>query len=126
MFDKEIILTMLNDGHSIDEIGKAIADAMNAASAEYQEIQERKKKEAAEQQKQARKKELIAQFIDTLQEYGELCGLPAGALALSQHDLDTIEASLDAYTKMFVSMSKLTDDTNGSDDAVLSKFVQLW
>ena len=86
-YDKNYFLNQLRNGQDINSIGQAMADAMNAAMADYTAEQEAVRKAEAEKTAQAnlvaKKKELSLKMVDLFREYASLCA-PADAYSQRQ------------------------------------------
>lgn len=89
--DKNYFLSKLNEGESIDSIGQAIADMMNAAVQEY----ETEKVRAA---KADRKREIMKELCALIEEYGKLENV--------DEDFNITEEDIDALIKAFEDMFK--------------------
>ena len=133
--DKNYFLNRLNEGESIDAIGQAIADMMNAAVQEY----ETEKVLAA---KADRKREIMKELCALIEEYGKLENV--------DEDFNITDEDIDALIKAFEDMFKtikelkkianaldhkiaIVDDKNikmnakphMSDDEILSNFIKM-
>ena len=134
--DKNYFLNRLNEGESIDSIGQAIADMMNAAVQEY----ETEKVRAAHAD---RKREIMKELCALIEEYGKLENV--------DEDFDITEEDIDALMKAFEDMFKtikelkkianaldhkiaIVDDKSAkatlkqdlSDDEILSNFIKMF
>ncbi len=135
--DKNYFLSRLNKGEDIDDIGQSVADMMNEAVAEYEAVQEAKKRTA---QKDKAKRAAAAKMIDAIKEFAALEGLDPADF---EPDEDELEELVQSFTSMFqvvVQMKKLGNilDSNNiqtekikpspkaskSDDEVLADFIQ--
>lgn len=133
--DKNYFLNKLNEGESIDSIGQAIADMMNAAVQEY----ETEKVRAAQTD---RKREIMKELCALIEEYGKLENV--------DEDFDITDEDIEALMKAFEDMFKtikelkkiasaldhkiaIVDDKNikmnakphMSDDEILSNFIKM-
>ena len=137
-FDKNYFLDQLRNGASMDNIGQALADAMNEAQEAYNaELDARKKAaEAAEAAAMAQnKREMALDLIHLIQEYGMMVA-PEAADVLNNYDEDDIDMmvnTLDEMFKMMSAVAKLKSDLDKcnaitpcskSDDEVLSNFIK--
>lgn len=134
--DKNYFLKRLAEGESIDTIGAAIADMMNAAVQEH----EANKVAAA---KADRKREIMKELCALIEEYGKLENM--------DEDFDITEEDIDALMKAFEEMFKtikelkkianaldhkiaIVDDKSVkatlkqdlSDDEILSNFIKMF
>lgn len=89
--DKNYFLNKLNEGESIDAIGQAIADMMNAAVQEY----ETEKARAAETD---RKREIMKELCALIEEYSKLENV--------NEDFNVTDEDIDALIKAFEDMFK--------------------
>lgn len=134
--DKNYFLKRLAEGESIDTIGAAIADMMNAAVQEH----EANKVAAA---KADRKREIMKELCALIEEYGKLENM--------DEDFDITEEDIDALMKAFEEMFKtikelkkianaldhkiaIVDDKSvkanlkqdPSDDEILANFIKMF
>ena len=138
MFDKNYFLTQLRNGVSMDDMGQALADAMNAAQDDYIAEQEAAKAKIAEAEMTAAKRALAIDMVEIIQEYGELVAPDAEDVFsnVSDEDIDAMVESLDQMFNMMSSLMKLKHDLEKatvapkagckkpkSDDEVLAKFI---
>lgn len=141
MFDKNYFLTQLRNGVSMDDMGQALADAMNAAQDDYIAEQEAAKAKIAEAEMTAAKRALAIDMVEIIQEYGELVAPDAEDVFsnVSDEDIDAMVESLDQMFKMMSSLMQLKHDLekattpkqavkiaakpSKSDDEVLAKFI---
>ena len=142
MFDKNYFLTQLRNGVSMDDMGQALADAMNAAQDDYIAEQEVAKAKIAEAEMTAAKRALAIDMVEIIQEYGELVAPDAEDVFsnVSEDDIDAMVESLDQMFKMMSSLMQLKHDLEKatapkqtvkvatkrakSDDEVLSNFIK--
>ena len=133
--DKNYFLKRLSEGESIDAIGQAIADMMNAAVQEYET-------EKALAAKTDRKREIMKELCALIEEYGKLENM--------DEDFNITDEDIDALIKAFEDMFKtikelkkianaldqkiaIVDDKNikmnakphMSDDEILSNFIKM-
>ena len=141
MFDKNYFLTQLRNGVSMDDMGQALADAMNAAQDAYIAEQEVEKAKAAEAEMTAAKRALAIDMVEIIQEYGELVAPDAEDVFsnVTDEDIDAMVESLDQMFHMMSSLMQLKHDLEKtctqipeckpvtkrpkSDDEVLAKFI---
>lgn len=141
MITKNYFLDRLNAGEDIDTIGAEIADMMNAALEEKRAAEELARQEAAKQENETAKRELIEEMIEIVQEYAILEGMNPDEIAVQPEDIDQMVA---AFTEMFDLMRSLkqlkkivpaapaaTTDTKNtikfkSDDQILADFAKLF
>lgn len=137
--DKNYFLTRLANGEDIDVIGEDIAAMMNAAVAEHNAAQEEAVKRQAELEKERYKRELVADMIGIIQEYGMLVN-PDAADLLSEYnedDINVMMSTLDEMFKMMSSMAQLkaalsdvkpvpkpAKTTTKTDDEILNDFLK--
>ena len=133
--DKNYFLNKLNEGESIDSIGQAIADMMNAAVQEYET-------EKAMAAKADRKREIMKELCALIEEYGKLENVDED-FNITDED---IEALMKAFEEMFKTITELKkiagaleskiaipDNKNikvnvkphMSDDEILSNFIKM-
>lgn len=111
-YDKNYFLDQLRNGQDINAIGQAMADAMNAAMADYNAEQEAARKaEAARVAKvelATKKKNLGLQMVDLFREYAALTGNTAmDELEITEDDLDTLVEALDQTFALMGAMKEL-------------------
>ena len=142
MFDKNYFLNQLRNGVSMDDMGQALADAMNEAQEAYIAEQAVKVKEAEEAALAQAKRALAIDMVDIIQEYGELVAPDAEDVFtnVSNEDIDAMVESLDQMFNMMSSLMQLKRDLEQattpkqavkvatkrpkSDDEVLSNFIK--
>ena len=142
MFDKEYFLTQLRKGADLDDMGKALATALNEAQKAYAEEQAAKEKEAKAAAMAQTKRELVLDMIGIVQAYGRLVAPEAAETLedITDDDIDAIIAGLDQMYQMMTSMAKLKTDLEKtytqipeckpvakrakSDDEILANFIK--
>lgn len=141
MFDKNYFLTQLRNGVSMDDMGQALADAMNEAQDAYIAEQEAAKAEQAAQEMAQAKRNLACELIDLIQEYGDLVAPDAADMLdeINDEDIDAMVDTLDQMFNMMTAMVQLKHDLEKiqpkqtgkvvtkrpkSDDEVLSNFIK--
>lgn len=102
--DKNYFLDRLANGEDMDAIGKEIADMMNAAMNEHNAQIEAEKVKAAQAEKEAAKRDLIAELVDIVKELAILEGMDPDELQVTDEDMDQMVA---AFTEMFAAMRDL-------------------
>lgn len=133
--DKNYFLSKLNEGESIDSIGQAIADMMNAAVQEY----ETEKVRAAQTD---RKREIMKELCALIEEYGKLENVDED-FNITEEDIDAL---IKAFEDMFKTIKELKKIANAldhkiaivddkkikmnakphmSDDEILSNFIKM-
>ena len=111
-YDKNYFLDQLRNGQDINTIGQAMADAMNAAIADYNAEQEAARKAEAERvakvELAAKKKDLGLQMVDLFREYAALTGNTAmDEMEITDDDLDTLVEALDQTFALMGAMKEL-------------------
>lgn len=146
-YDKNYFLDQLRNGQDINTIGQAMADAMNAALADFNaELEAARKAEAervAKVELTAKKKAIGEELVDLFREYAALTGNTAmDEMEITDEDLDTLVEALDqtfalmgAMKELKVAIDNLPDEKvpvihakvkankNKSDDEVLADFL---
>ena len=146
-YDKNYFLDQLRNGQDINVMGQHIADAMNAAMADYAAEQDAARKAEAERvakiELAAKKKDLGLQMVDLFREYAALTGNTAmDELEITDEDMDTLVEALDqtfalmgAMKELKVAIDNLPDEKvpvihakvkankNKTDDEVLADFL---
>ena len=100
-YDKNYFLDQLRNGQDINDIASSMADAMNAAMADFTAEQEVARKAEAERvakvELAARKKELSLKMVDLFREYADLTGNNVmDEMEITDEDMDTL---VEAWTK---------------------------
>lgn len=111
-YDKNYFLDQLRNGQDINAIGQAMADAMNAAIADYNVEQEAARKAEAERvakvELAAKKKDLGLQMVDLFREYAALTGNTAmDEMEITDEDMDTLVEALDQTFALMGAMKEL-------------------
>ena len=140
MFDKNYFLNQLRNGVSMDSMGQALADAMNAAQDEYATELAVKEKEAEAAAMAQTKRDMALDLIDIIRDYGHLVA-PEAADILDQVDDDDVDAMVTTLDEMFHMMTAMAqlkvqlekiqpksyitpaEKAAKSDDEVLAKFI---
>jgi hypothetical protein len=140
MFDKNYFLNQLRNGVSMDDMGQALADAMNAAQEAYTAELEVAKKAQADAEMAQAKRDMALDLIDIIQDYGHLVAPDAADILdnVGEDDIDAMVATLDQMFQMMSSMAQLKASLEKaqvkshitpvakptkSDDEVLAKFI---
>lgn len=142
-YDKNYFLDQLRNGASMDDMGQALADAMNAAQEAYIAEQALKVKEAEEAAMAQNKREMALDLIDIIRDYGHMVA-PEAADVLDEvddTDIDAMVTTLDEMFRMMTAMAQLKANLekldkapvkshitpvakpSKSDDEVLAKFI---
>lgn len=111
-YDKNYFLDQLRNGQDINAIGQAMADAMNAAVADYNAEQEAARKAEAERvakvELTAKKKAIGEELVDLFREYAALTGNTAmDEMEITDEDLDTLVEALDQTFALMGAMKDL-------------------
>ena len=111
-YDKNYFLDQLRNGQDINAIGQAMADAMNAAMADFNAEQEAARKaEAARVAKvelAAKKKDVGLRMVDLCREYAALSGNTImDEMEITDEDLDTLVEALDQTFALMGAMKEL-------------------
>ena len=111
-YDKNYFLDQLRNGQDINIMGQHIADAMNAAIADFNAEQEAARKAEAERVAKvkltARKKALGIEIVDLFREYAALTGNTAmDELEITDEDMDTLVEALDQTFALMGAMKEL-------------------
>lgn len=138
-YDKNYFLDQLRNGTSMDDMGQALAAAMNEAQEAYAVECAEKEQALANAQLAEAKRDLALELIDVIQDYGHLVA-PGAADILDAIDDDDIDAMIHTLDEMFTMMNALatlksnldmvpatkaqTKSSICSDDEVLSNFIK--
>jgi hypothetical protein len=121
--DKKYFLDRLANGENIDDIGKEIADMMNAAVADYDAEQAQAEKEIA-------KRDLVEEMLEIMAELAILEGFDAEEFTYSPEEVDNVVAGI---SEMFAAMRELkallgdaTSSAPSSDEDVLGNFIKMF
>ena len=111
-YDKNYFLDQLRNGQDINVMGQHIADAMNAAIADYTAEQEAARKAEAERvakvELTAKKKDLGLKMVDLFREYADLTGNTAmDEMEITDEDMDTLVEALDQTFALMGAMKEL-------------------
>lgn len=111
-YDKNYFLDQLRNGQDINTIGQAMADAMNAAMADFNAEQEAVRKAEAERvakvELAAKKKDLGLKMVDLFREYAALTGNNVmDEMDITDEDMDTLVEALDQTFALMGAMKEL-------------------
>ena len=111
-YDKNYFLDQLRNGQDINAIGQAMADAMNAAMADFAAEQEAARKAEAERvakvELTAKKKAIGEEIVDLFREYAALTGNTAmDEMEITDDDMDTLVEALDQTFALMSAMKEL-------------------
>ena len=111
-YDKNYFLDQLRNGQDINVIAASMADAMNAAMADFNAEQDAARKAEAERVAQAeltaKKKAIGEEIVDLFREYAALTGNTAmSEMEITDDDLDTLVEALDQTFALMGVMKEL-------------------
>jgi len=111
-YDKNYFLDQLRNGQDINAIGQAMADAMNAAVADYnaelEAAREAEAKRVAKVELTAKKKAIGEEIVDLFREYAALTGNTAmDEMEITDEDMDTLVEALDQTFALMGAMKDL-------------------
>ena len=121
MINEKYFLDRLAAGESMEDIGKEIADMMNAAAAKHAEEEEKKKTALKEQE--AAKRELITEVFEIMKEFAILEGVDEKFLEFTDEDIDTAVKSFSTILKTIKSVNTMSVRT---DDEILRDFFNMF
>ena len=137
VYDKNYFLDQLRNGARIEDIGQALADAMNEAQEAHIAEQVAAAKAAEEAQNKAAietaKREMAMDMIDIIRDYG-LMVAPETADVMNEiddEDIDMMVTTLDEMFHMLAALANLkhtvtkapVGNSKPSDDAILANFI---
>lgn len=143
VYDKNYFLDQLRNGTSMDDMGQALANAMNEAQTAYAAEVAAKEKEAEAAAIAQTKRDMALDLIDIIRDYGRMVA-PEAADILDDVDDDDVDVMIHTLDQMFQMMSTMAQlKTNleslpkaqtktpitpvakraKSDDEVLSNFI---
>lgn len=140
-FNKEYFLNYLRNGGDMDSIGRDIADAMNDARDAYEAEKAIAAKAAKENEMLQTKRDIAAEMIDLIVEYGELVA-PGTSEMLQDYtneDLDQMIETMDQLFNMLKAIAGLKNAVAAApvnpviktsvkvpktDDEVLANFIK--
>ena len=139
MFDKNYFLDQLRNGTSMDDMGQALADAMNEAQEAYTAELAAKEKEAEAAAMAQTKRDMALDLIDIIRDYGRMVAPEAADILdnVDDEDIDAMVVTLDQMFQMMKSMAQLKINLEKaqakntkipvkhakSDDDVLANFI---
>lgn len=139
MFDKNYFLDQLRNGTSMDDMGQALADAMNEAQEAYAAELAVKEKEAEAAAMAQTKRDMALDLIDIIRDYGRMVAPEAADILdnVDDEDIDAMVVTLDQMFQMMKSMAQLKINLEKaqakstkipvkhakSDDDVLANFI---
>ena len=137
MFDKEYFLNQLRKGADLDDMGAALANALNEAQNAYAAELAAKEKEAKAAAVAQTKRELALDLVGIIQAYGRVVAPEAAEMLedISDDDIDAMVNSLDQMFNMMVTMVQWKTDMEKmtvlptprkvkSDDEILANFIK--
>ena len=137
VYDKNYFLDQLRNGARIEDIGQALADAMNEAQEAHIAEQVAAAKAAEEAQNkaaiEAAKREMAMDMIDIIRNYG-LMVAPETADAMNEIDDEDIDMMVTTLDEMFHMLAALVNlkhtvakapvgNSKPSDDTILANFI---
>jgi cation diffusion facilitator CzcD-associated flavoprotein CzcO len=137
VYDKNYFLDQLRNGARIEDIGQALADAMNEAQEAHIAEQVAAAKAAEEAQNkaaiEATKREMAMDMIDIIRDYG-LMVAPETADVMNEIDDEDIDMMVHTLDEMFHMLAALANlkhtmakapvgNSKPSDDAILANFI---
>ena len=108
MFDKNYFLERMNAGESLDDIGKSVADMMNAAKAEYEAQAALRAKVQKEEELKAHKMEIATKIANLFAEYADLV-CPAVKDGFDNFNAETLVEILDESLELAKNLRGLAD-----------------
>ena len=108
-FDKAEILARLQNGDTVDEIADELAGAINAAQAEYKELQEQESKKAEAEKIRIlnAKREAVDNMLDALCDYYMAAGCEDFIADVQKLNTDKLIELLDGSIEMAKRLEKL-------------------
>ena len=141
IYDKNYFLDQLRNGTSMDDMGQALANAMNEAQTAYAAELTVKEKEAEAAAMAQTKRDMALDLVDIIRDYGRLVAPEAADILdeVDDEDIDAMVATLDEMFHMMTAMAQLKANLEKtytqipeckpiakrakSDDEVLAKFI---
>lgn len=142
VYDKNYFLDQLRNGTSMDDMGQALANAMNEAQTAYAAEVAAKEKEAEAAAMAQTKRDMALDLVDIIRDYGRLVAPEAADILdeVDDEDIDAMVTTLDEMFHMMTAMAQLkiqlekgcTQIPNckpvtkraKSDDEVLANFIK--
>ena len=141
VYDKNYFLDQLRNGTSMDDMGQALANAMNEAQTAYAAEVAAKEKEAEAAAMAQTKRDMALDLVDIIRDYGRLVAPEAADILdeVDDEDIDAMVTTLDEMFHMMTAMAQLKANLEKtytqipeckpvakrakSDDEVLAKFI---
>jgi hypothetical protein len=137
VYDKNYFLDQLRNGARIEDIGQALADAMNEAQEAHMAEQVAAAKAAEEAQNkaaiEAAKREMAMDMIDIIKDYGMMVAPDAVGVMdeIDDEDIDMMVHTLDEMFHMLAALANLkhtvakapVGNSKPSDDTILANFI---
>lgn len=139
VYDKNYFLDQLRNGAKIEDIGQALADAMNEAQEAHIAEQVAAAKAAEEAQNKAAietaKREMAMDMIDIIRDYGLMVAPEAAdvmnEIEMNDEDIDMMVQTLDEMFHMLAALANLkhtvakapVGNSKPSDDTILANFI---
>ena len=110
MYTKDDLLARLQNGEELSTIADELANALNEAQKEYDEITQKMAKEEAEAERVAyAKEEAVLMILDGLSDYLIACGEGELQKELNDVDVNQLIKMLDSSIDMTKRLNKLKD-----------------
>lgn len=106
VYDKNYFLDQLRNGTSMDDMGQALANAMNEAQTAYAAELAAKEKEAEAAAIAQTKRDMALDLIDIIRDYGRMVA-PETADILDEVDDDDVDVMIHTLDQMFQMMSTM-------------------
>ena len=106
VYDKNYFLDQLRNGTSMDDMGQALANAMNEAQTAYAAEVAAKEKEAEAAAIAQTKRDMALDLIDIIRDYGRMVA-PETADILDEVDDDDVDVMIHTLDQMFQMMSTM-------------------
>lgn len=106
VYDKNYFLDQLRNGTSMDDMGQALANAMNEAQTAYAAEVAAKEKEAEAAAIAQTKRDMALDLIDIIRDYGRMVA-PETADILDNVDDDDVDVMIHTLDQMFQMMSTM-------------------
>ena len=144
VYDKNYFLDQLRNGTNMDDMGQALANAMNEAQTAYAAELAAKEKEAETAAIAQTKRDMALDLIDIIRDYGRMVTPETADILdnVDDDDVDTMIQTLDQMFQMMSAMAQLKTNLESlpkaqtknsitpvakrakSDDEVLSNFIK--
>ena len=106
VYDKNYFLDQLRNGTSMDDMGQALANAMNEAQTAYAAELAAKEREAEAAAIAQTKRDMALDLIDIIRDYGRMVA-PEAADILDEVDDDDVDVMIHTLDQMFQMMSTM-------------------